>query len=75
VRGKQLEILGYLNFAVPADVRTEGHRRLLDHAASGRLRIPLDVTDLDGVPDAWRRQRDGTDRKLVVRVADPGGRA
>lgn len=75
VRGKQLEMLGYLNFAVPADARADAHRRLLHHAASGELRIPLDVTDLDGIADAWRRQREGTDRKLVVRIADPGGGA
>jgi NADPH:quinone reductase len=68
VRGKQLDIYGYLNFAVPADARADAHRRLLDHAQRGELRIPIDEIGLDDVAAAWQRQVRGTDRKLVIRT-------
>ncbi|MFZ0385123.1 MAG: zinc-binding alcohol dehydrogenase family protein [Solirubrobacteraceae bacterium] len=66
VRGKQLDILGYLNFAVPADVRADAHRALLDHAAAGRIRVPVEHIPLDQVVDCWRRQAQGPRSKFVV---------
>ncbi len=66
IRGKQLEIYGYLNFAAPAEARCEAHRRLLVHAARGELRLPYERIGLDGVPDGWTRQACGVERKIVV---------
>jgi NADPH2:quinone reductase len=66
IRGKQLELYGYLNFAVPADVRTQAHADLLAHAGSGALRVPIERVRLDDVADAWRRQAEGGGGKLVV---------
>lgn len=66
VRGKQLEILGYSNFAVPPDVIAEHFRRLVDHAVAGRIVIDVERVPLDDVADAWRRQAEGAGRKLVI---------
>jgi NADPH2:quinone reductase len=68
VRGKQLEIYGYLNFAVPPAIRNEAHRSLLEHARAGRLQIPVTQVDLEEVASAWARQARGTNEKLVVCV-------
>lgn len=66
IRGKQLEIYGYLNFAVPQEARTEAHRRLLDHASRGEMRLPFELIGLDQVADGWQRQARGFDRKIVI---------
>lgn len=66
VRGKQLDILGYLNFAVPAVTRAEGHRALLEHAAAGQMQVPVQCAGLDQVTDYWRRQADGPRSKFVI---------
>jgi len=71
VRGKQLEILGYLNFAVPADVRAHAHRALLQHAAAGRIQVPIERVALERVGDCWRRQANGPRSKFVVLPQDP----
>jgi NADPH2:quinone reductase len=68
VRGKQLDILGYSNFALPADVAREGYLELLGHVASGRIRIDVERYDLDRIADAWRLQAEGPAGKLVVTI-------
>jgi NADPH:quinone reductase len=68
VRGKHLEILGYFNFRVPMEERATGLLELLDHAAAGRLHLPLDRVPLAGLPDAWTAQAAGPGRKIVVDV-------
>ncbi|HEY1276223.1 MAG TPA: zinc-binding alcohol dehydrogenase family protein [Thermoleophilaceae bacterium] len=70
VRGKQLEIYGHLNFAVPRDVLGAAHRTLIDHADAGRLRIPIAQVDLDDIGAAWERQARGASEKLVVWVRE-----
>jgi NADPH:quinone reductase len=64
VRGKQLDILGYSNFGLPADVKRAGYIELLDHVAAGRIVIDLETFPLDRVADAWSHQAQG--RKAVV---------
>ena len=61
VRGKQLELLGYSNFAVPADVLAEEYRRLVEHALEGAIQVDFERIGLDEVADAWGRRG-----KLVV---------
>lgn len=66
VRGKQVDILGFTNFAVPRD---ELHRALLDlvaHAQAGRIRFDLERVPLADVGEAWSRQAHGSDTKLVL---------
>ena len=69
VRGKQIDLHGYQTFAVPADARTQAHATLLEHAASGALKVPVERVGLDEIADAWQRQAAGTDSKIVVEIA------
>jgi NADPH:quinone reductase len=66
VRGKQVELLGYSNLAVPRDVLEREYRALVGHAAEGRVRLDVETVPLARVSDAWERQRAGAGRKLVV---------
>ena len=61
IRGKQLELYGYSNFAVPADVLAEHYRRLVGHALAGEIRVELERVGLDEIGAAWNRPG-----KLVV---------
>ena len=66
VRGKQLDVLGYSNFAFPPDVLRDGYLELLGHATSGRVRFEVETFSFDEIADAWRRQAGGPGAKLVV---------
>jgi NADPH:quinone reductase len=66
VRGKQLQIFGYSNFAVPGDVLARGYAELVDHASAGRIRLPVETFPLERVADGWERQRDRTGGKIVL---------
>jgi NADPH2:quinone reductase len=64
VRGKQLSILGYSDFALTPDERREVYLGLAEHVAAGRIRIDLETFSLEDVADAWTAQQGG--RKAVV---------
>lgn len=66
VRGKQLEILGYSNYAVPPDVLAREYRSLLEHATAGDIRVDVEQVPFSEVASAWRRQGEGAGRKLVI---------
>ena len=68
VRGKQLEIYGYSNFVVPAEVRRAGYEELVAHAAAGEIDFPVEVYAFERVGEAWQRQADGPGAKLVVHL-------
>ena len=62
VRGRQLEVLGFSSFAVPADVLSEHYGRLVVHAIAGRIQLDVEEIGLDEVPESWERRG-----KIVVR--------
>jgi NADPH2:quinone reductase len=66
VRGKQLEIYGYSNFAAPHELLASEYRRLVEHAIAGRVRVDVEEVPLEQAADAWRRQSEGAGTKLVV---------
>ncbi|HMJ02694.1 MAG TPA: zinc-binding alcohol dehydrogenase family protein [Conexibacter sp.] len=66
LRGKQLDLLGYSNFNVPAEVRREAYATLVEHAAAGRIALELERVPLRDVADAWARVQSGARRKLVL---------
>jgi NADPH:quinone reductase len=68
VRGKQLELLGYSDFAAPPQVIRQGYLELVGHVASGRIRLDIETYPLDRIAEAWRRQAEGPGAKLVVTI-------
>jgi NADPH2:quinone reductase len=66
IRGRHLDILGYMNFIVPADVRRDAYRTLVEHAAAGRLAVEVERIALADVADAWERVQGSAHRKLVL---------
>jgi NADPH2:quinone reductase len=66
VRGKQLDILGHSDFAVPRDELATRYRELVEHALAGEIVVDLETVPLDGVAAAWARQAEGPHAKLVV---------
>ncbi|MGH3024218.1 MAG: quinone oxidoreductase family protein [Gaiellaceae bacterium] len=68
VRGKQLEILGYSNFATPRDVMHREYLRLLGHAAAGEVRVDVARFPFERLGEAWQRQAEGAGAKVVVEL-------
>jgi NADPH:quinone reductase len=66
VRGKQLDILGFSNFAAPREVIRAEYGRLVEHALAGDVVIDVERVTLDDVAQAWQRQAAAPDAKLVV---------
>ncbi|MEO5575771.1 MAG: zinc-binding alcohol dehydrogenase family protein [Gaiellaceae bacterium] len=61
IRGKQLELYGFSDFAVPPDVLAEHYRRLIGHAVAGEIQLDVERVGLDEIGEGWSRPG-----KLVV---------
>lgn len=66
IRGRHIDIRGYLNFLVPTDVRRAAYRTLVEHAAADRLAVDVERIPLAEVADAWARVQRSAHRKLVL---------
>lgn len=66
IRGKHLDVLGYLNFLVPPDVRRDAYVRLTEHALAGRIAVDVERVPLCDIAEAWARQQAGVHAKLVL---------
>jgi NADPH:quinone reductase len=66
VRGKELEILGYSNLALPRDVMAREYLRLVELAREGEVEVDVETVPFERFQDAWRRQAEGAGVKLVV---------
>lgn len=66
MRGKQLELYGYSNYAVPLEVLRERYGELVARALAGTVRVDVERLPLDTLTEAWERQAGGAGRKLVV---------
>lgn len=66
MRGKQLQILGYSNFAVPQSAVAQAYADVVEHAAAGRITIDVEAVPLEQVAQAWARQAAGSGTKLVL---------
>jgi NADPH2:quinone reductase len=53
IRGKQLELYGYSNFAVSAEVLAEHYGRLVGHAVAGEIEVTLERVPLDEIGAVW----------------------
>jgi NADPH:quinone reductase-like Zn-dependent oxidoreductase len=66
VRGKQLSILGYSNFAVPRDVLIAAYRSLVERSIRGELRMNVTTVPLERVDAAWEGLRSGDGKFVLV---------
>jgi len=66
IRGRHLNVLGYMNYVVPPDVRRDAYRALVEHAVAGRLAVEVERMALAQVGEAWERVQRSAHRKLVL---------
>jgi len=66
IRGRALDVRGYLNALVPAGVRRDAYRTLVEHAVAGRIAVEVERVSLSDVADAWERVQRSAHRKLVL---------
>jgi len=64
IRGRELRISGYTDFALSRDELTAAYTELVEHAAAGRVRVDFTTFPLDDVAAAWESQSRG--EKAVV---------
>jgi len=66
VRGKQLNILGYSNFATPPEVERREYLRLLEHARAGEIQVETLTYPFAQAAEAWEAQAQGAGAKVVI---------
>jgi len=66
VRGKLAEIYGFSLFFVPPDVVRAGYLELTGHVSAGRIAIEIDSYPLERVAEAWERQQQSPNAKIVL---------
>ena len=66
IRAKMGEVYGYSVFAVPKDALREQYLRLAGHAAAGEIVFDVETYRLERVAEAWERQANGANAKIVV---------
>jgi NADPH:quinone reductase-like Zn-dependent oxidoreductase len=66
VRGKQLTILGYSDFALSREDFRAAYGELAGHLAAGRIAIETESYALEEIAEAWSAQ--AASRKAVVRL-------
>jgi NADPH2:quinone reductase len=68
IRGKQGEVYGFTDFAVPKDVLQEHYLRLVGHAAAGEIVLDVETYPFERVAEAWERQASGPGAKIVITI-------
>ena len=66
IRGKMGELYGYTDFAVPKDEFREQYLHLVGRAAAGEIVFDIQTYPLARVAEAWERQANGANAKIVV---------
>jgi NADPH2:quinone reductase len=66
IRGKMGELYGYTDFTVPTNEFRVQYLRLVGHAAAGEIVFDIETYPLERVAEAWERQADGANAKIVV---------
>jgi NADPH:quinone reductase-like Zn-dependent oxidoreductase len=69
VRSAALDIMGFVIFYAPIEVRRAAYLRLTELAARGGLDVDLEVLPLAEIGPAWEREDRGDGTKLVVTCA------
>jgi NADPH2:quinone reductase len=68
IRGKMGELYGYTDFAVPKNDFREQYLRLVGHAAAGEIVFDIETYPVERVAEAWERQANGANAKLVLKL-------
>ena len=68
IRGKQGEVYGFTDFAVPKDVLREHYLRLVGHAAAGEIVLDVETYPFERIAEAWERQASGPGAKIVITI-------
>jgi len=66
VRSSELQLLGFVVFRAPLELRRAAYTRLTRAAGRGEIEIDLERVPLEDVDEAWQRQQEGPGTKLVV---------
>jgi NADPH:quinone reductase-like Zn-dependent oxidoreductase len=66
VRSVAIDIMGFVIFYVPLEVRRAAYLRLTELAARGGLSVDLEVLPIAEIDAAWQRQQRGEGTKLVI---------
>ena len=66
IRGRALDVRGYLNALVPTGVRRDAYRTLVEHAVAGRIEVEVERVPLGEVAEAWERVQRSAHRKLML---------
>lgn len=67
LRGGLVSILGFRNFWAPREVRVDAFERMCSLAATGDLKLDVEVLPLEQVGEAWVRQAESPGHKLAIR--------
>jgi NADPH2:quinone reductase len=66
VRSRGLQLLGFVVFDTPLELRRAAYTHLTRAAGRGEIEIDLERVPLEDVDEAWQRQQEGPHTKLVV---------
>jgi NADPH:quinone reductase-like Zn-dependent oxidoreductase len=66
VRNKPISIIGHTNFSADQERKRAAYVRMAAHAAAGEISVDVERVPLAEVADAWRRQGESPNRKLVI---------
>jgi NADPH:quinone reductase-like Zn-dependent oxidoreductase len=66
IRGRQLSILGYTNFAVPRPVLIDAYQTMVRRSVAGELVIDVAVCSLADVKEAWSSVGAGAIKQVLV---------
>ena len=66
IRGRQLSVLGYTNFAVPRPVLIDAYQTIVRRAVAGELVVDVALRSLTDVNEAWSSVRAGAIKQVLV---------
>lgn len=58
--------IGHGSAMLPAEVARDAYAKLAEHAAAGRIAIEIERFPLERAAEAWRAQKQGPGRKLLI---------
>jgi D-arabinose 1-dehydrogenase-like Zn-dependent alcohol dehydrogenase len=72
MRSRSLDILGYVSFHAPLELRTQAYQAMVQLAHDGRIDVAVERYPLSEVMAAWNHVSKGVPSRPVVIVEPPG---